>query len=116
MTTAIVVGSGPNGLAAATVLVRAGLDVTVIEAAEHLGVGARSVESPLSGLVQDHCAAVHPMAPRSPFFETLDLNAMGVRWAYAPIDAAHPLDHDEPGLLRTSVDITAAGLGTDRKR
>lgn len=116
MTTAVVVGSGPNGLAAATVLVRAGIDVTVIEAADQLGGGARSVESPLEGLIQDHCAAVHPMAPGSPFFQTLDLDAMGVRWAHAPIDAAHPLDNEEPGLLRTSVADTAAGLGRDGAR
>ena len=116
MTTAVVVGSGPNGLAAATVLARAGVNVTVVEAANQLGGGARSVESPLAGLVQDHCAAVHPMAPGSPFFKTLDLPAMGVEWAYAPIDAAHPLDRGEPGILRTSIDETAAGLGRDGSR
>lgn len=116
MTTAVVVGSGPNGLAAATVLARAGVEVTVVEAADVLGGGARSVESPLSGLVQDHCAAVHPMAPGSPFFKSLDLQAMGVTWAYAPIDAAHPLDRGDPGLLRTSVAETAAGLGRDGSR
>ncbi|MDA3146862.1 NAD(P)/FAD-dependent oxidoreductase [Leucobacter sp. UCMA 4100] len=116
MTTAVVVGSGPNGLAAATVLARAGVQVTVVEAAEQLGGGARSTESPISGLVQDHCAAVHPMAPGSPFFKTLDLEAMGVRWARAPIDAAHPLDGAEPGFLHTSVDETAAGLGRDGAR
>ncbi|KUF07666.1 NAD(P)/FAD-dependent oxidoreductase [Leucobacter sp. G161] len=116
MTTAVVVGSGPNGLAAATVLARAGVDVTVVEAADQLGGGARSVESPLAGLVQDHCAAVHPMAPGSAFFHTLDLQAMGVRWAYAPIDAGHPLDRGEPGILRTSVAETAAGLGRDGAR
>jgi phytoene dehydrogenase-like protein len=113
MTSAIVVGSGPNGLAAATVLVRAGVEVTVVEAADQLGGGARSTESPLAGLVQDHCAAVHPMAPGSPFFQTLDLEEMGVRWAYAPIDAAHPLDSGEPGLLHRSIADTAAGLGRD---
>ena len=116
MTTAVVVGSGPNGLAAATVLARAGVDVTVVEAANHLGGGARSVESPLAGPVQDHCAAVHPMAPGPPFFKTLDLPAMGVEWAHAPIDAAHPLDRGEPGLLHTSIADTAAGLGRDGPR
>lgn len=116
MTTAVVVGSGPNGLAAATVLARAGVQVTVVEAAQQLGGGARSTESPISGLVQDHCAAVHPMAPCSPFFQSLDLDAMGVRWARAPIDAAHPLDNEAPGLLRTSVSETASGLGRDGGR
>lgn len=116
MTNAVVVGSGPNGLAAATVLARAGLEVTVFEAATELGGGARSVESPIDGLLQDHCAAVHPMAPGSAFFRTLDLEAMGVRWAYAPIDAAHPLDGGGAALLHTSVDETAAGLGRDGAR
>ncbi|ALJ19640.1 phytoene desaturase family protein [Microbacterium sp. No. 7] len=116
MTNAIVVGSGPNGLAAATVLARAGVEVTVLEASDRLGGGARSTETPLEGLVQDHCAAVHPMAPGSAFFRSLDLGAMGVEWAYAPIDAAHPLDGGDAGLLRTSVEQTAAGLGADGRR
>lgn len=116
MTTAVVVGSGPNGLAAATVLARAGVEVTVIEASDHLGGGARSVESPVDGLLQDHCAAVHPMAPGSAYFQSLDLEAMGVEWAYAPYDAAHPLDGGDAGLLSTSVAETAAGLGADGRR
>ncbi len=113
MTTALVVGSGPNGLAAATTLAREGVEVTVVEAAKVLGGGARSVETPITGLIQDHCSAVHPMAPGGEFFQTLDLEAMGVEWAYAPIDAAHPLDNARPGLLYTSVTNTAAGLGDD---
>lgn len=116
MTNAIVVGSGPNGLAAATVLARAGIEVTVVEAADQLGGGARSLESPLAGLVQDHCAAVHPMAPQSPFFQTLDLEKMGVRFAYPGIDAGHPLDSGAPGLLYTSVAQTALGLGQDGRK
>ena len=116
MTTAIVVGSGPNGLAAATVLARAGVEVTVLEASDTLGGGARSVDSPMDGLLQDHCAAVHPMAPGSAYFQSLDLEAMGVEWAYAPFDAAHPLDGGDAGLLSTSVEETAAGLGADGKK
>ena len=92
------------------------MDVTVFEAHSEFGGGARSVESPLPGLVQDHCAAVHPMAPNSAFFQMLDLEALDIRWRYAPIDAAHPLDHGEAGLLYTSVEHTAFELGHDAKR
>lgn len=116
MTTAVVVGSGPNGLAAATVLARAGVEVTVLEASDHLGGGARSVDAPIAGLVQDHCAAVHPMAPGSAYFKSLDLAAMGVEWGFAPYDAAHPLDNGDAGLLSTSLAETAVGLGGDGKR
>jgi phytoene dehydrogenase-like protein len=116
MPRAVVIGSGPNGLAAAAVLTEAGMDVTVFEAQPELGGGARSGESPLPGLLQDHCAAVHPMAPNSAFFQMLDLEAMGVRWRSAPIDAAHPLDNGDAGLLYTSVEQTAFELGPDAKR
>ena len=116
MTNAVVVGSGPNGLAAATVLARAGVEVTVVEAADHLGGCARSVDSPVEGLLQDHCAAVHPMAPGSAYFQSLDLEAMGVEWGYAHYDAAHPLDGGDAGLLSTSIETTAAALGRDGGR
>ncbi|MBN9157561.1 NAD(P)/FAD-dependent oxidoreductase [Microbacterium sp.] len=116
MTRAVVVGSGPNGLAAATVLARAGVEVTVVEAADVLGGGARSVVSPRPGLIQDHCAAVHPMAPMGAFWRTLDLDAMGIALRYAPIDCAHPLDDGSAGVLHTSVTETAAGLGADGPR
>ncbi|HUH53271.1 MAG TPA: NAD(P)/FAD-dependent oxidoreductase [Microbacteriaceae bacterium] len=116
MTIAIVVGSGPNGLAAATVLARQGVEVTVIEANEMLGGGARSGESPTPGLLQDHCAAVHPMAPGSPFFQSLNLTKMGIEWEYAPLDAAHPLDGQPAALLHTRMEDTVAGLGVDGAR
>lgn len=113
MTHAVVVGSGPNGLAAATVLARAGLEVTVFEAADELGGGARSVDGPVAGLVQDHCAAVHPMAAASDYIASWRLEERGVRWARAPLDAAHPLDGGRAALLSQDVAETARGLGRD---
>ena len=80
---------------------------------EHLPVAEAAV---IAGLLQDHCAAVHPMAPGSAYFQSLDLEAMGVEWAHAPYDAAHPLDGGDAGLLSTSVGETAAGLGGDGRR
>ncbi|MFT4258974.1 phytoene desaturase family protein [Microbacterium sp.] len=116
MTDAVVVGSGPNGLAAATVLARAGVRVRVIEAADVIGGGARSVESPLPGLIQDHCAAVHTMAPAGAYWSTLDLQAMGVALKHAPIDCVHPLDEGDAAVLHTSIADTAAGLDADGGR
>ena len=86
MTRAVVVGSGPNGLAAAAELSAAGVQVHVIEASDELGGGARNSAPLLPGLVQDHCAAVHPMAAGSPYLTGLDLP--GVTWARAEIDCA----------------------------
>ncbi|HAN24392.1 MAG: NAD(P)/FAD-dependent oxidoreductase [Microbacterium sp.] len=116
MTTAVVVGSGPNGLAAATVLARAGVEVTVFEAHQEIGGGARTIHSPLPGLVQDHCAAVHPMAAGSEYMASWELEKRGVRWLRAPIDAAHPLDDGSIAVLHQSIDKTAAGLGADGGR
>ncbi|WP_448808518.1 phytoene desaturase family protein [Agromyces bauzanensis] len=116
MTRAVVVGSGPNGLAAATVLARAGVEVTVFEAADHLGGGARTSMELLPGLVQDHCAAVHPMAAASGYIASWYLEERGVRWARAPFDAAHPLDDGSAALLSQDIDVTAAGLGADGPR
>ncbi len=111
MTRAVVVGSGPNGLAAAATLSAAGLDVHVVEAADELGGGARNSEPLLAGLIQDHCAAVHPMAAGSPYFADLDLPESP--WVLPEIDCAHPLDDGDVVLLRRSIVETAAGLGAD---
>jgi phytoene dehydrogenase-like protein len=116
MTSAIVVGGGPNGLAAAITLARAGLSVTVLEAAEEVGGGVRSSEAIVPGLLHDHCSAIHPMAVRSEFLNSLDLDAYGMKWRWPEIDCAHPLDSGDAGLLYRSVTRTAADLGTDGGR
>lgn len=116
MTSAIVVGSGPNGLAAAARLARAGLDVTVLEANDSIGGGTRSSEMIVPGLLHDHCSAFHPIAAASPFFGGLDLAAHGLRWLQPEIDCVHPLDDGSAGALHQSIDLTADGLGHDGRR
>ncbi len=113
--TATVVGSGPNGLAAALALSRAGLRVTVLEAQAVIGGGTRTHRpfTDTSALV-DHCAGFHPMAIGSPALDGLD--AYGLRWSWPEIDCAHPLLDDQAVLLHRSVERTAAGLGRDRAR
>ena len=89
---AIVVGSGPNGLAAAITLARAGCSVLVYEANATIGGGARSAELTLPGFLHDVCSAVHPLAAGSPFFKTLPLERFGLEWIEPEIPLAHPLD------------------------
>lgn len=113
MSTATVVGAGPNGLAAAAVLARAGIDVTVLEAADEIGGGTRTVEAIVPGLLVDHCSAVHPMAVGSTVLRDLGLDRHGLRWRFPEIDCAHPLDDGDAGVLYRSVERTAAGLGAD---
>ncbi|MER6901855.1 NAD(P)/FAD-dependent oxidoreductase, partial [Amycolatopsis sp. NPDC000740] len=108
--------SGPNGLAAAAVLARAGVDVTVLEAADEIGGGARTYEAIVPGLLHDHCSATHPMAVGSPVLTGLGLDRYGLRWRLPEIDCAHPLDDSTAGVLRRSVSATAAGLGPDERR
>lgn len=116
MSTAVVVGGGPNGLAAAVTLAAEGVQVTVLEAAEQVGGGVRSGEAIVPGLVHDHCAAIHPMAVASPLLGGLGLERYGLRWRWPEIDCAHPVDDGRAGVLYRSVEATAAGLGADGAR
>ncbi|WP_218026021.1 phytoene desaturase family protein [Nocardia miyunensis] len=108
-----VVGSGPNGLAAAVICARAGLDVQVFEAADTLGGGCRTGEATLPGFRHDGCAGAHPMAVASPFFRAFDLAAQGVELLAPEISYAHPLDGGTAGLAWRDLDRTVAGLGRD---
>lgn len=113
MTSAVVVGSGPNGLAAAVALARAGLDVTVLEARETIGGGTRTEELTVPGVLHDICSATHPLAVGSPFLQALELERYGLEWCLPEIDLTHPLDDGRAGVLRRSLDDTLAGLGAD---
>ena len=113
MTTATVVGSGPNGLAAAVTLAMSGVEVTVLEMADKVGGGTRTSELTLPGVLHDDCSAVHPMGAGSPFFASLDLEAHGLTWKYPEIDAVQPLDNGSAGVLHRSITDTAAGLGAE---
>ena len=111
---AIVIGSGPNGLAAAIALAQAGWKVTVFEAERTIGGGARSAELTLPGFVHDVCSALHATAVASPFLRTLPLSKYGVEWIEPPAMLAHPFDDGTAAIVERSVDRTAAGLGRDR--
>jgi phytoene dehydrogenase-like protein len=110
---AVVVGSGPNGLAAAITLARAGRRVLVREAEETLGGGLRSAELTLPGFVHDVCSAIHPFVPASPFFRQLPLADHGLELVDPPAALAHPFDDGTAVVVERSLDATAAGLGPD---
>jgi phytoene dehydrogenase-like protein len=110
---AVVVGSGPNGLAAAILLQQKGLSVLVLEAKSTIGGGLRSAELTLPGYLHDICSAVHPLAAGSPFFQTLPLAEHGLEFIYPPVAAAHPLEGDVAAMLIGTVEETAEKLGGD---
>jgi phytoene dehydrogenase-like protein len=110
---AVVVGAGPNGLAAGIVLAREGLSVLLLEANETIGGGARTADLTLPGFHHDYCSAIHPMAMVSPFFQSLPLARFGLEWRDSPAAIAHPLDDGTAAELHQSLDETSASLGAD---
>jgi phytoene dehydrogenase-like protein len=113
---AVVVGAGPNGLAAAITIAQTGRKVLVLEAATSIGGGCRSAELTLPGFVHDVCSAVHPFAVASPFFRTLPLASYGLEWIEPEAMLAHPFANGQAAIVYRSVEHTAAGLGEDRDR
>ena len=111
---AVVVGSGPNGLAAALALAAAGLQVEVLEASATPGGGTRSSELTLRGLIHDECSGFHPLAVDNRFTRTFHLGSYGLKWRWADVEYSHPLDGGRGGAVVRSVLETAHSLGRDR--
>lgn len=110
---AVIIGSGPNGLAAAITLAQAGLSVVVLEAKETIGGGMRSAELTLPGFTHDICSAIHPLGIASPFFQSLRLEQHGLEWIQPPSPSAHPFEDGTAVLLEKSLEETAYRLGHD---
>jgi phytoene dehydrogenase-like protein len=110
---ACVIGSGPNGLAAAIVLAQAGLQVEVFEAESTPGGAVRTMELTLPGFLHDFGSAVHPMAAGSPFFSSLPLHEHGLEWIHSPAPLAHPLDDGTAVVLEQNLDSAKTALGPD---
>lgn len=110
---AIIVGSGPNGLAAAITFAQKGLQVLVIEGKDTIGGGTRSLPLTLPGFLHDVCSAVHPLAASSAFFRSLPLERFGLKWAFPPVSLAHPLDGQPAALVYPELEDTAKTLGQD---
>ncbi|WP_121808932.1 phytoene desaturase family protein [Mucilaginibacter kameinonensis] len=111
---AVIVGSGPNGLAAAILLQQHGLSVLLLEGKDKIGGGLRTEELTLPGFKHDVCSAIHPLAAGSPFFEKLPLHEHGLEYIYPEVAAAHPFDNGTAAVLKKSIIETADLLGEDR--
>ncbi len=113
---AVVIGSGPNGLAAAITIARHGGSVLVVEAADRPGGGLRSFELTGPGLLHDLCSTIHTLGAGSPFMRSLPLEEHGLEWVHPDLLLAHPVSPERAGLLHRSLDATAEGLGVDSSR
>lgn len=110
---AVIVGSGPNGLAAAVAIAKKGCRVLVVEAHTTVGGGTRTLPLTLPGFQHDVCSAIHPLGLASPFFRTLPLDQFGLRWIQPPIPFAHPLDDGIAAIQEVSIEATTSRLGAD---
>lgn len=110
---AVIIGSGPNGLAAAVELARNGQQVLVLEGADQVGGGTRTAELTLPGFQHDYCSAVHPLGVLSPFFRTLPLEDYGLKWIFPEASVAHPLDDGPAVIFYRDLDKTRENLGLD---
>lgn len=110
---AVIIGSGPNGLAAAIAMQRAGLSVIVLEGKATIGGGMRTQELTLPGYLHDVCSAIHPLGADSPFFRTVPLEEHGLEWIYPHLALAHPQDNGTTAEMYHSIEETANSLGTD---
>jgi phytoene dehydrogenase-like protein len=113
---AVVVGSGPNGLAAAIAIAQAGRSVLVLEAEDTIGGGARTRELTLPGFLHDVCSSIYPLAAGSPYLSKLPLSEHGLEWIHPPYPVGHPLDDGTAVVLARSVEETSEGLGPDAAR
>src|SRR5437868_15038277 len=110
----IIIGSGPNGLAAAITMQQAGPSTLLVEAKDVIGGGLRSAELTLPHFVHDVCSAIHPLAIGSPFFKTLPLEQHGLKFIHPVFAAAHPFEDGTAAVLQASIYKTAESLGEDR--
>jgi phytoene dehydrogenase-like protein len=116
MVSAVVVGSGPNGLAAAITLAQRGIDVTVLEVSDVIGGGLSSGERTVPGVLHDDCVATVPTALASSFVQSLNLESHGLEWTWPEVDLAHPIDGGRAGVLMRSLDETERLLGVDGRK